>query len=179
MQTMKSLVLPARPIAGELEGIIQPKANGHRLLIDQKERLVLNRHGEIKRDADSIWQRIVELGIKPRFIDAEIMLRTQAGKGSIILIDAFDPDNPKPIQDRLKEIEEVQIAPFALGQNKIYRMPTLDIKKVKTVWAEMDWHNRNGDVVWEGFVSKNDTAYPYIKKSNWHSVEWHKLRIKS
>ena len=176
---MKSLYLPARPIAGELAGVVQPKANGHRLLIDQKERLVLNRHGEIKRDADSIWDRVAGLGIKSRFIDAEIMLRTQTGRGSIILIDAFDPENPKPIQDRLKEIEEVQIATFALQPDKLYRMPTLDIKKIKTLWKEMDWHNRNGEVLWEGFVSKNDTAYPWIKKPNWCSVEWHKLRLRS
>lgn len=179
MQIVKSLILPARPVAGELRGVIQPKGNGHRILIDQQERLVLNRHGEIKKDADSIWSRIVGLGIKTRFIDAEIMLRTKTGRGSIILIDAFDPDKPKPIQDRLKEIEEVQIAPFALQPNRVYRMPTLDNKKLKTLWAEMDFHNRNGEVVWEGFVSKDDQAYPWIKKPNWTSWEWKKLRIKS
>ena len=174
---MKSLVLPARPIAGELEGVVQPKANGHRLLIDQQERLVMNRHGEIKKEASEVWSKIEGLGIKTRYIDAELMVRTQTGRGSIILIDAFDPNNPKPIQDRLKEIEEIQIAPFALQPCKVYRMPTLNISKLKTLWQEMDWHNR-GEVVWEGFVSKNDTAYPWIKKPNWHSVEWHKLRLR-
>ena len=175
---MKSLVLPARPIAGELEGVVQPKANGHRLLIDQQERLVMNRHGEIKKEANEVWAKIEGLGIKARYIDAELMVRTQTGRSSIILIDAFDPQNPKPIQDRLKEIEEVQIAPFALQPGKVYRMPTLNISKLKTLWQEMDWHNRE-EVVWEGFVSKNDTAYPWIKKPNWHSVEWHKLRLRS
>ena len=94
------------------------------------------------------------------------------------MIDAFDPNNPKPIQDRLKEIEEVQIAPFALQPGKVYRMPTFDIKNIKALWWEMDRHNRNGEVLWEGFVSKNDKAYPWIKKPSWCSVEWHKWRLR-
>lgn len=175
---MKSQIFPARPVAGELEGIIQPKANGHRLLIDQQERLVMNRHGEIKKEANEVWSKIVKLGIKTRYIDAELMVRTKTGRGSIILIDAFDPQNPKPIQERLKEIEEVQIAPFALQPNRVYRMPTLAAVKLKTLWAEMDWHNK-GEVVWEGFVSKDDQAYPWIKKPTHCSFEWHKLRLRS
>jgi len=178
MNQMKSLILPARPIAGEMFGVVQPKANGHRLLIDQQEKRVMNRHGEIKKEADEVWAKIVGLGIKTRFIDAELMMRTQAGRGSIILIDAFDPDSPKPIKERLKEIEEVQIAPFALQPGKVYRMPTLDISKLKTLWREMDWHNRNGEILWEGFVSKDDEAYPWIKKPNWCSLEWHKWRLR-
>lgn len=178
LRQMKSLILPARPIAGELEGVIQPKANGHRLLIDQQERLVMNRHGEIKKEANEVWSKIEGLGIKTRYIDAELMVRTQTGRGSIILIDAFDPQNPKPIQERLKEIEEVQIAPFALQPGKVYRMPTFDIKNIKALWWEMDRHNRNGEVLWEGFVSKNDKAYPWIKKPSWCSVEWHKWRLR-
>ena len=175
---MKSLILPARPIAGELDGILQPKANGDRLLIDQKERMVYNRKGEIKKQADYVWQRIAPLNIKTRYVDAELMARTRAGRDAIILIDAFDPDNPKPIQERLKEIEEVQIASFNIQPGRVYRMPTLDIKNIKALWWEMDRHNRNGEVLWEGFVSKNDKAYPFIKKPSWCSVEWHKWRLR-
>ena len=79
---MKSLVLPARPIAGELEGVVQPKANGNRVLIDQQERLVMNRHGEIKKEANEVWAKIEGLGIKTRYIDAELMVRTRTGRGS-------------------------------------------------------------------------------------------------
>jgi hypothetical protein len=49
---------------------------------------------------------ILGAGIKSRFVDCEIMgQRTKTGKGTIVVMDAFDPANPKPYAERMKEIE--------------------------------------------------------------------------
>jgi hypothetical protein len=105
---MKSSLLekhPARPVgAYELpssesysEWAIEPKANGWRGLFDQLTGIGYNRHGQFASNQNLMAERLANCGIKSRWIDCEIMgMREKKGLGTIIIIDAFDPQNPSP-----------------------------------------------------------------------------------
>jgi hypothetical protein len=156
---------------------IEPKANGWRGWFDQKLGIAYNRHGKVASNAKLMVERLAGAGIKSRFIDCEIMgMREKRGIGTIIVIDAFDPDNPKPYAQRVKEFEEIEPASFDLKQNALLRMPRLNHKKLKAIWEEMNFQNRNG-LVWEGFVMKKDDRYPFIADPSYCSPSWHKWRI--
>ena len=180
--------LPARPVAcahnvyGDeyADYIHQPKANGWRFLFDQATGLVMNRHGVKAKNSELVLERLKGIEIKARYIDGEIMgMRTRTAKGTIILIDAFDPANPLPISERLKLIEEIEPASYEVKANALLRMPTLSHHKLKACWAEMDYQNQKaGEVLWEGFVSKDDQKYPFITNPAYCSPEWHKMRIR-
>ncbi len=160
--------------------IHQPKANGWRFLFDQATGLVMNRHGVKAMNSELVLERLKGIEIKARYIDGEIMgMRTRAAKGTIILIDAFDPANPKPIAERLKLIEKIEPASYMVKANSLLRMPILCHSKLKACWAEMDYQNQKaGEVLWEGFVSKDDQRYPWISNPNHRSPEWRKMRIR-
>jgi hypothetical protein len=180
--------LPARPVAcahnvyGDeyADYIHQPKANGWRFLFDQATGLVTNRHGVKAKNSELVLERLKGIEIKARYIDGEIMgMRTRSAKGTIILIDAFDPVNPLPISERLKLIEEIEPASYEVKANALLRMPRLDHDKLKACWAEMDYQNQKaGEVLWEGFVSKDDQRYPWISNPSYCSPQWHKMRIR-
>jgi hypothetical protein len=157
---------------------IEPKANGWRGWFDQKLGIAYNRHGKVASNAKLMVERLAGAGIKSRFIDCEIMgMREKAGQGTIIVIDAFDPENPKPYSQRVKEFEEIEPASFRLKQNALLRMPCLDHSKLKQIWQEMDFENRNG-LVWEGFVMKQDAPYEAVENPAYCSYSWHKWRLK-
>jgi len=180
--------LPARPVACPVsvyrkeyaKRINQPKANGWRFLLDQATGLVTNRHGVKAKNSELVLERLKGVDIKARYIDGEIMgMRTRSAKGTIILIDAFDPANPLPISERLKLIEEIEPASYEVKANALLRMPRLDHDKLQACWAEMDYQNQKaGEVLWEGFVSKDDQKYPFITNPAYCSPEWHKMRIR-
>jgi hypothetical protein len=164
---MKSSLLekhPARPVgAYELpssesysEWAIEPKANGWRGWFDQLTGIGYNRHGQFASNQNLMAERLANCGIKSRWIDCEIMgMREKKGLGTIIIIDAFDPENPKPYAERVKEFEHITPAPFELPTNSLLRMPRLDHSRLKQIWEEMNAQNVGG-LVWEGFVMKND-----------------------
>lgn len=183
MQTLKSF--PARPVgAAEApwsetysDWAIEPKANGWRGWFDQQTGIGYNRHGKVASNQNLMRERLTNCGIKSRWIDCEIMgMREKVGVGSVIVIDAFDPDNPKPYAQRVKEFEHIESASFCLRQNALLRMPRLAHHKLKTIWDEMNFQNRSG-LVWEGFVMKKDDAYPFVTDPNHCSLPWHKWRI--
>lgn len=157
---------------------IEPKANGWRGWFDQKLGVAYNRHGKIASNAKLMIERLADAKIKSRFIDCEIMgMRERAGLGTIIVIDAFDPENPKPYSQRVKEFEEIEPASFRLKQNALLRMPRLSHSKLKAIWQEMDFENRNG-LVWEGFVMKQDVPYEAVENPAYCSYSWHKWRLR-
>ena len=102
--------------------------------------------------------------------------REKIGVGTITVIDVFDPQNPKPYAQRVKEFEHIEAASFSLRQNALLRMPRLAHHKIKAIWEEMNFQNRGG-LVWEGFVMKKDERYPAIPNPAYCSLEWHKWRI--
>jgi len=181
---MKSY-FPARPVGAAdapwsetyQDWAIEPKANGWRGWFDQKEGIAYNRHGKVASNAPLMFERLATAGIKSRFVDCEIMgMREKKAVGTIIVIDAFDPDNPKPYAQRVKEFEEIEPASFNLKTNALLRMPRLNHKNLKAIWQEMNYHNRGG-LVWEGFVMKNDERYPFVTNPSYCSLDWHKWRI--
>lgn len=183
---MKSLH-PARPadsfgVFGNeyANWIHQPKWNGWRFLADLATGEIFNRKGGRAKNESLVLKRLKSFGFKSRYVDGEICgMRTKAGKGTIIIIDSFDPDKPKPIKERLKEFEEIESASFNIRENALLRMPNLDHKNLRRCWQEMEFvNNRHNETLWEGFVSKNDTKYPWTKNPNWVSPEWHKMRIR-
>ena len=173
----------ARNVYGDeyADFVHQPKANGWRFLFDQATGLIMNRHGVKAKNSELVLERLKGIEIKARYIDGEIMgMRTRTAKGTIILIDAFDPSNPLPRAERLKLIEEIEPASYEVKANALLRMPRLDHGKLKACWAEMDYQNQKaGEVLWEGFVSKDDQKYPFITNPAYCSHEWHKMRIRS
>ena len=185
---MKSSLLekhPARPVgAYELpssesysEWAIEPKANGWRGWFDQLTGIGYNRHGQFASNQNLMAERLTNCRIKSRWIDCEIMgMREKKGLGTIIIIDAFDPENPKPYAERVKEFEHIAPAPFELPTNALLRMPRLDHSRLKQIWEEMNAQNVGG-LVWEGFVMKNDLRYPAVSKPTYCSHEWHKYRF--
>lgn len=181
-------IFPARPASTSSvwgkdyrEWLHQPKANGWRFLADLKTGKVFNRHGGHAKNESLVLKRLSTFDFKSRFVDGEIMgMRTAHGRGTIIVIDSFDPENPKPIESRLAEFCEIEPASFSIKPNSLLRMPSLDFKSLKQCWQEMEFiNNRNNEVVWEGFVSKKDSKYPFLKNPNHSSMDWHKMRIRS
>ena len=182
---MKSLH-PARPYGSDgvfgdeyWDWIHQPKFNGWRFLADLATGEVFNRKGGKAKNESLVLKRLKGFGFKSRFVDGEICgMRTKTGAGTIIVIDSFDPENPKPIQGRLKEFEEIEPASFNVRSNALLRMPSLNHKNLRHCWQEMDYQNKKaGETIWEGFVSKKDSKYPWLKNPDWVSMEWHKMRI--
>jgi len=178
--------LPARPVGANLppwdkfykDWAIEPKANGWRGWFNQKTGIGYNRAGQIASNAKLMQERFAHCKIKSPWIDCELMgMRESVGRETIIVIDCFDPDNPKPYKQRVREFYFLQPAPFELRPFSLYRMPRFSHKDLKAVWAEMDFQNRNC-LVWEGFVMKKDERYPAIQNPNWCSLNWHKWRIK-
>jgi hypothetical protein len=176
---------PARPVgAYELPfsetysaHAIEPKANGCRGLFNQDTGIGYNRHGQVSFSHNLMAERLKGCGIKSRWIDCEIMgRREKKGLGTIIIIDAFDLENPKPYAERVQEFEHITPAPFDLPTNALLRMPRLDHSRLKQIWEEMNAQNVGG-LVWEGFVMKNDNRYPAISKPTYCSHEWHKYRF--
>ena len=103
---MKSFPLPARPVGSAVpaghdefsDGFsIEGKLNGWRGWFDQETKQGYNRHGKFASNHNLMADMILGAGIKSRFVDCEIMgQRTKTGKGTIVVMDAFDPANPKP-----------------------------------------------------------------------------------
>jgi len=189
---MTSSIHPARPQASAVpanheefsDGFsIEGKLNGWRGLFNQKTGIGYNRHGKIASNHNLMVERLANAGIKAPYIDCEIMgQRTKTGKGTIVVMDAFDPANPKPYAERMKEIEHLEAVTFDVPDNKLLRFVRLAHHKINSIWAEMEFqNNKAGEVVWEGFVMKslNDGKYPFISKPSYCSYEWQKQRIRS
>jgi hypothetical protein len=189
---MTSLPLPARPVGSAVTAshyefadntAIEGKLNGWRGWFDQQTGLGYNRHGQLASNHNLMAERLVGAGIKSRFIDCEIMgQRTKTGKGTIVVMDAFDPANPKPYAERMKEIEHLEAVTFDVPDNKLLRFVRLTHSKIKSIWEEMEFqNNKAGETIWEGFVMKalNDGKYPFITKPSYCSYEWQKQRIRS
>ena len=188
---MKSFPLPARPQASGVpawhiefkkDTAIEGKANGWRGLFHQKTGIGYNRHGKIASNHNLMVERLANAGIKAPFIDCEIMgQRTKTGKGTIVVMDAFDPENPKPYAERMKDIEHLEAVTFDIPNNKLLRFVRLAHHKINAIWEEMNFqNNKAGEVVWEGFVMKSldDAKYPYITNPNYCSPSWQKQRIR-
>jgi len=186
---MTSSPLPAKPMASAFpashEGFarcsaIEGKLNGWRGLFNQKTGIGYNRHGKIASNHNLMVERLVGAGIKAPFIDCEIMgQRTKTGKGTIVVMDAFDPENPKPYAERMKDIEHLEAVTFDVQPNKLLRFVCLAHHKINSIWEEMNYqNNKAGEVVWEGFVMKALGKYPFITNPNYTSPEWQKQRIR-
>jgi hypothetical protein len=187
---MKSLIpLPARPDGSSVPAsdqayakdcAIEGKLNGWRGLFNQKTGIGYNRHGKIASNHNLMVERLANAGIKAPFIDCEIMgQRTNTGKGTIVVMDAFDPENPKPYAERMKEIEHLEAVTFDVQPNKLLRFVRLAHHKINSIWEEMNYqNNKAGEVVWEGFVMKALGKYPFITNPNYTSPEWQKQRIR-
>jgi len=188
---MTSFPLPARPIGSAVpanhdefsDGFsIEGKLNGWRGWFDQETKQGYNRHGKFASNHNLMADMILGAGIKSRFVDCEIMgQRTKAGKGTIVVMDAFDPANPKPYAERMKEIEHLEAVTFDVPDNKLLRFVRLAHHKINSIWEEMNFqNNKAGEVVWEGFVMKalNDGKYPFITNPNYCSPAWQKQRIR-
>ena len=189
---MTSSIHPARPQASAVpanhdefsDGFsIEGKLNGWRGLFNQKTGIGYNRHGKIASNHNLMVERLANAGIKAPYIDCEIMgQRTKTGKGTIVVMDAFDPANPKPYAERMKEIEHLEAVTFDVPDNKLLRFVRLAHHKINAIWEEMNFqNNKAGEVIWEGFVMKalNDGKYPFISKPSYCSHEWQKQRIRS
>jgi len=189
---MTSLPLPARPVGSAVpasheefakDTAIEGKLNGWRGWFDQQTGLGYNRHGQLASNHNLMAERLVGAGIKSRFIDCEIMgQRTKTGKGTIVVMDAFDPAKPKPYAERMKEIEHLEAVTFDVPQNKLLRFVQLAHSKINSIWEEMNFqNNKAGETIWEGFVMKaiNDGKYPFITHPNYCSHAWQKQRIRS
>ena len=187
---MKSLIpLPARPDGSAVpasdkvyakDSAIEGKLNGWRGLFHQKTGIGYNRHGKIASNHNLMVERLANAGIKAPYIDCEIMgQRTRAGRGTIVVMDAFDPENPKPYVERMKEIEHLEAVTFDVPDNKLLRFVRLAHSKINSIWEEMNYqNNRAGEVVWEGFVMKDLGKYPFITNPKYRSPEWQKQRIR-
>ena len=188
---MTSLPLPARPVGSVVpanhdefsDGFsIEGKLNGWRGWFDQETQQGYNRHGKFATNHKLMADRILGAGIKSRFVDCEIMgQRTKTGKGTIVVMDAFDPANPKPYAERMKEIEHLEAVTFDVPQNKLLRFVRLAHHKINAIWEEMNYqNNKAGEVIWEGFVMKamDDGKYPFITNPNYCSPAWQKQRIR-
>jgi hypothetical protein len=187
---MKSLIpLPARPDGSAVpasdevyakDSAIEGKLNGWRGLFNQKTGIGYNRHGKIASNHNLMVERLSNAGIKAPYIDCEIMgQRTRTGKGTIVVMDAFDPENPKPYVERMKEIEHLEAVTFDVQDNKLLRFVRLAHSKINLIWEEMNYqNNRAGEVVWEGFVMKDLGKYPFITNPKYISPEWQKQRIR-
>ena len=188
---MTSLPLPARPVGSAVpashiefakDTAIEGKLNGWRGWFDQETKQGYNRHGKFASNHNLMADMILGAGIKSRFVDCEIMgQRTKTGKGTIVVMDAFDPANPKPYAERMKEIEHLEAVTFDVQPNKLLRFVRLTHHKINAIWEEMNFqNNKAGEVIWEGFVMKSldDGKYPYITNPSYCSPSWQKQRIR-
>jgi len=188
---MTSSIHPARPQASAVpanheefsDGFsIEGKLNGWRGLFNQKTGIGYNRHGNIASNHNLMVERLANAGIKAPYIDCEIMgQRTKTGKGTIVVMDAFDPANPKPYAERMKEIEHLEAVTFDVQDNKLLRFVQLAHHKINSIWEEMNYqNNKAGEVIWEGFVMKamDDGKYPFITNPSYCSPAWQKQRIR-
>jgi hypothetical protein len=187
---MKSLIpLPAKPDGSSVPAsdkayakdcAIEGKLNGWRGLFNQKTGIGYNRHGKIASNHNLMVERLANAGIKAPYIDCEIMgQRTKTGKGTIVVMDAFDPENPKSYAERMKDIEHLEAVTFDVADNKLLRFVRLAHHKINAVWEEMNYqNNKAGEVIWEGFVMKALGKYPFITKPSYVSPEWQKQRIR-
>jgi hypothetical protein len=188
---MTSSLHPARPQASAVpashkefakDTAIEGKLNGWRGLFNQKTGIGYNRHGKIASNHNLMVERLANAGIKAPYIDCEIMgQRTKTGKGTIVVMDAFDPANPKPYAERMKEIEHLEAVTFDVQPNKLLRFVRLAHHKINAIWEEMNFqNNKAGEVIWEGFVMKSldDGKYPFITNPNYCSPAWQKQRIR-
>ena len=187
---MKSLIpLPARPDGSAVpasdkiyakDSAIEGKLNGWRGLFHQKTGIGYNRHGKIASNHNLMVERLANAGINAPYIDCEIMgQRTRTGKGTIVVMDAFDPANPKPYAERMKEIEHLEAVTFDVPDNRLLRFVRLAHSKINSIWEEMNYQNhRAGEVIWEGFVMKDLGKYPFITNPRYISPEWQKQRIR-
>lgn len=180
-----SIPKPARPVGAAVppwdddykNHSIEGKLNGWRGLFDQLTGLCYNRHGGIASNTPLMIERLSNSGINSRFIDVEIMgMREKKGIGTIVVIDAFDPANPKPYSERMKELDHIEEAPFDLPKNRLLRMPRLNHATLKESWEKMNKHNIGG-LLWEGFVMKADEPYEWLSNPSYCSPSWHKWRI--
>jgi len=183
---LKLTDFPARPVGAYYapwsdryaDYFIEPKANGWRGWFNQKTKQGYNRHGKIASNENLMRELLSNCKIKSPWIDCEIMgMREKHGRNTIIIIDAFDPDNPKPYEERIKEFEHIQPASFNLQDNSLLRMPRLAHSKLKLIWNDMNFYNKHGGIIWEGFVMKKDKFYPALKNPNYASSQWHKWRM--
>jgi UDP-N-acetylglucosamine/UDP-N-acetylgalactosamine diphosphorylase len=95
--------------------------NGWRGWFDQETKQGYNRHGKFASNHNLMADMILGAGIKSRFVDCEIMgQRTKTGKGTIVVMDAFDPANPKPYAERMKEIEHLEAVTFDVPDNNYF-----------------------------------------------------------
>ena len=188
---MKSFPLPARPVGSAVpasheefakDTAIEGKLNGWCGWFDQETKQGYNRHGKFASNHNLMAERILGAGIKSRFVHCEIMgQRTKTGKGTIVVMDAFDPANPKPYAERMKEIEHLEAVTFDIPNNKLLRFVQLAHHKINAIWEEMNYqNNKAGEVIWEGFVMKalDDGKYPFITNPNYCSPAWQKQRIR-
>jgi hypothetical protein len=177
---------PARPVACESPAwhdcysdyYIEPKFNGWRILIDQERQEVYGRKGIRSALEQDVLERIQNAKIHSRWIDGEWLgQRTEYGKGSFIVIDACEP---VPYDKRRKLFEHLEVASFEPKRNALMRMPNLDHSKLMAIWQEMDFqNNKAGETIFEGFVMKKDTKYPWTQKPSYFSPQWHKMRMRS
>lgn len=182
---LKSKILPARPVGAYYEPwsdryrdyAIEPKFNGWRGLYNQKTGIGYNRNGDIATNANLMQKLLSNCKIKSPWIDCEIMgMRESIGIGTIIIIDAFDPDNPLPYDERIKEFSHIEPAGYKLKPHSLLRMPRYKHDRLKDVISEMKYNNNFG-LVFEGFVMKKDSAYPFATSPKLTSHEWHKWRF--
>jgi hypothetical protein len=176
---------PARPqgctapawTASYADHAIEPKLNGWRMVIDQQERKVFNRHGERAKFECDILATLGRTKIASRYLDCEWMgNRTCTGQNTLVLIDVVEP---LPYAERRKKFAKLKPLSFEVADNALLRMPTLKHERLKAIWQEMDFQNRRaGETIFEGFVMKRDDCYP--KQTDPHSYcgEWHKMRIR-
>lgn len=181
---MKSF--PARPASCDAPAwnscyssfFIEPKFNGWRILIDQERGEVWNRKGQRSSLELQVLSRIRNAEIKSRWIDGEWLgQRTKAGAGTFIVIDACEPT---PYLERRKLFEHLEVASFRTRSNALLRMPNLPHSRLRACWDEMEFqNNKAGETIFEGFVMKKDTKYPWVASPNYYSPQWQKMRIRS
>ena len=157
---------------------IEPKFNGWRILVDQEFGQVWNRKGQRSTLEAPVLERIKNANINSRWIDGEWLgQRTKSGAGSFIVIDACEP---LPYAERRKLFEHLDVATFAPRSNALMRMPNLTHSKLRACWDEMEFqNNKAGETIFEGFVMKKDSKYPWVKNPSYFSPEWQKMRIRS
>ena len=182
---MTSFPLPARPQgctapawdSSYADHAIEPKFNGWRMVIDQQERKVFNRHGERAKYEGDILKTLGRTKIHSRFLDCEWMgNRTKTGQNTLIIIDVMEP---LPYAERRKVFSKIKPASFELPDNALLRMPTFKHEKLKAIWKEMEFQNRKaGETIFEGFVMKKDDRYPSQTDPHSYCGEWHKMRIR-
>ena len=124
--------LPARPSPApappwdemfKKDFLFQPKYNGWRGVYDQKTGLAYNRYGKLSSNQRLLDERMARVKIPARYVDLEIMgLRTKTGKETVIVLDAFDPDNPKPIQERIDDFGHIEVAGADIRNGRTYRV---------------------------------------------------------